>query len=167
MRSGAEGGVVVLPVVHHTAIRPEEERFGPNAPNAVRRYERRTEKLRRRRELEAREELVARKRGVSHGVVGDIVIHRESPIVNPLSPDQSAVQADGFARSALSSRPEGASSNIRRIRVIAVSPTLDHRGGSVPMPDPGSPSYQPPLGTDPEVFRSEEISRRSRPGSTQ
>ncbi|CCW67620.1 unnamed protein product [Phytomonas sp. Hart1] len=168
VRGESEGEAVSLPIVHHTAIRPQEERFGPNAPNAVRRHERRSEKLRRRREREEREEGGARWRGTSHWTTNDVAIPREGRVMNPFSSPMGRVPPESLAQSARNDHPEkSASSNVSKIRVITVSPPLDRNDSSVQMSNPSSPSYQPPLGTDPEVFRSEEIARRSRPRSNE
>lgn len=135
----------LLPAVYRSAIFPEEKRFGPGAPDAIRRYERRDEKLERKRAQEAQErEQYERSRTGS--------------------PARAFDRGGGDEDGAASSTAEGADAD------HGLDTDAPYREGtlesqSVMQPnqynlDPMDVNYQPPLGTNPEELRQDELDRR-------
>ncbi|KPI83192.1 putative calcium channel protein [Leptomonas seymouri] len=160
-RAGESEAATLLPVVYRSAINPEEKRFGPDAPDAIRRHERRDEKLERRRVQDAQE------RG------HDVRSHTNSPV--RAFRDHHTDNDDDENHGTDSLTAEGADVGIdldmdapyreqTSESQSPVQPALYHL-------DPTDASYQPPLGTNPEELRQGKQGRRLRapfayPGST-
>lgn len=120
----------LLPAVYRSAITANEKRFGPDVPGAIRRYERRSEKLERRRAQEAYER---------HLYHGDGVAFVED--------EASMAEDGGDVPQRIGSAP---------VRRTATDPLTSTNYNM----DPNDMNYQPPLGTSPETLRTEEIERR-------
>ncbi|CAC9536293.1 putative calcium channel protein [Leishmania infantum JPCM5] len=128
----------LLPAVYRSAIYPEEKRFGPNAPGAIRRHERRDEKLERKRAQEEYERQMYERstRGCPARTAGE---QKDNETVTA----EGAGDVDvGLAYSKGTMEPHPAA-----------------RGNQYNL-DPMDVNYQPPLGTSPEELRQEKVDRR-------
>jgi hypothetical protein len=137
----------LLPAVYRSAIFPEEKRFGPDAPDAIRRHERRDAKLERKRAQEA--------------------LERERYERSHTGSPARAFHQDGNGSDAESSSTAEGTDVVHELDMDA-----PYREGTMESQSPAQPSlynldpmdanYQPPLGTDPEELRQEELDRRLR-----
>ncbi|KAG5467728.1 hypothetical protein LSCM4_00807 [Leishmania orientalis] len=138
----------LLPAVYRSAIHSEEKRFGPNAPGAIRRHERRDEKLERKRAQEAYErQMYDRSSGESPARTfgeneGDLPVTAEGPDVVDVGVDVDVDDGN---------------------RTMESHPAV--RGNQYNL-DPMDVNYQPPLGTSPEELRQEEMDRRLNTAAT-
>nr|CAJ2471590.1 unnamed protein product [Leishmania braziliensis] len=140
-RATDEEPPTLLPAVYRSAIYPEERRFGPNAPGAIRRHERRDEKLGRKRAQEAYErQLCERSMGGSPGRT--LAEYNEDDTFTADDVDVGVTLSKGTMES--HPAPRGSQYNLNSKDV----------------------NYQPPLGTSPEELRQEEVVRRLNAAAT-
>ncbi|KAG5493813.1 hypothetical protein JKF63_01645 [Porcisia hertigi] len=144
-RSADEESTTLLPAVYRSAIHHDEKRFGPNAPSAIRRHERRDEKLERKRAQEAlQRHLNEHTNGGSPArVFGEYDDH------DALAAEKDSRDVDmdvSYSGETLQSQPP----------VCANQYNLD----------PTDVNYQPPLGTSPEKLRQDEVDRRLNAAAT-
>ncbi|KAG5468132.1 hypothetical protein LSCM1_02105 [Leishmania martiniquensis] len=129
----------LLPALYRSAIHSEEKRFGPNAPGAIRRHERRDEKLERKRAQEAYERQLY-ERGTGEGPARAFGEYDDD---NTVAAEEGADSVDidvDYSKRTMESHPAA-------------------RGNQYNL-NPMDVNYQPPLGTSPEELRQEKVGRR-------
>ncbi|GET92138.1 calcium channel protein, putative [Leishmania tarentolae] len=133
----------LLPAVYRSAIYPEEKRFGPNAPDAIRRHERRDEKLERNRAQEEHEKQMYERSFQSFPArtVGE---HKGETFTTEGAGDVDVSLA--YSKGTMESHPAA-------------------RGNQYNL-DPMDVNYQPPLGTSPEELRQEKLDRHLNAAAT-
>lgn len=137
----SEPPATILPHLYTSAIHAQEKRFGPEVANAIKRHERRGEKLERRRAQEGR---------------------RLSSVDEEDFSKLAMIPSAAFGPSA-SQVGEGTTSTPLGLRENTGRPptavaTTSHAPRYIT--DPNDVSYQPPLGTHPEVMREDDLQRR-------